>query len=100
MARRKRRRSLGELRHRKWYKAKSGRDTNWRKLKATIQVARAGDTGESWAGRKPYRAIACVGSASRDFYPRKAANRCGEARGRTPTQAIKKALADLSRSFK
>jgi hypothetical protein len=101
------RRGFAELRHRKWHKApvpawtKLGRrDVKWRRIKAMVEVGRVGYTGEG--GRtKPYRAIACVGTRGGDAtYPRLAAHRCGEARGTTPTKAIKAAFRDLARSFK
>ncbi len=95
------RRGFAELRHRKWYKGKSGGDTSWRKIRAEVRVARVGATGES--GRtKAYRSIVCVGGAPRrgGFYPRLAAHRCGEGRSYTPTKAIKAAFRDLAESFK
>jgi len=100
MARRKRSKRFGELPHRKWYKGKSGGDTNWRTMKATVKVARIGDTGS--AKTAPYRAIVCVGGTKKHggFYPRLAAHRCGEAKGRTPTKAIRGAFRDLGKSFK
>jgi hypothetical protein len=69
-------------------------------MSAQIRVARVGDTGERKT--QPYRAIVCVGGSRMKgfFYPRLAANRCGEARGRTPTKAIRGAFRDLGKSFK
>jgi hypothetical protein len=69
-------------------------------MTAKIQVARVGDTGERKT--QPYRAIVCVGGSKSKggFYPRLAAHRCGEARGRTPTKAIRGAFRDLGKSFK
>lgn len=105
MARRKRRKSyrgFGEVAGKKWHKAPGGK--RWRAVAARVFVARVGDTGE--AKVKPYRALACIGarggsvSPNSMAYPRLASSRCGEGRGKSPTRAIKAALADVARSFK
>jgi hypothetical protein len=104
MARRKRRKShrgFAEVAGKKWYKAKPGR--HFRKIAANVVVARIGDTGERIV--RPYKAIVCIGtrrsiSPNEMRYPRVPGNRCGEARGKSPTRAIKAALADVARSFK
>jgi hypothetical protein len=99
MARRSKR--FGDMKHRKWFKGKSGGAAGWKSIAAKIQVARVGDTGEG--GRpKPYRAIACVGGGPKrgGFYPRHAGTRCGNGRGRTPTLAIRNAFKDLGKNFK
>lgn len=107
---RRRKYGFGEVRHRRWFKGAPGR---WRKIAAKVEVTRIGFTGEGGPS-KPYRAIACVGTQRalprrtpgagprlrHDATPRLAAHRCGEGRGKTPTRAIKRALADLARSFK
>ncbi len=98
---------LGAVAGKKWYRAPrraAGVSPIWRPIAASIRIARVGDTGEG--GRpKPYRAIACIGKSPRAWggvvgHTRLPAHRCGEARGRTPTAALKGAFRDLGRSFK
>ena len=92
--------NYNDVKHSKWFRGKPGR---WRKVASSIQVVRVGDTGE--AKPQPYRAIVCAGvkpatgTSGRD-YPRLAASRCGESRGKTPTLAIRGAFKDLGRNFK
>lgn len=94
--------AYGDMKHRKWFKGKVSKvyHEGWRRIATTLEVKRVGDTGERKV--QPYRAIACVGSRGKSgsTFPRLAATRCGEARGKTPTLAIRGAFKDLGRNFK
>lgn len=90
--------NFGDLKHRKWFKAPTG-GQKWRRMHASVEVARVGDTGERKI--QPYRSIVCVGKSHRGGrMPRISATRCGAARGKTPTLAIRGAFKDLGKVFK
>lgn len=99
MARRRRRRSLGELKHSRrkvidtalrWARHGYGKGSRKVKVEVTIQHA-IGASG----GRGRYHSFACIGGASRRR------QKCGGyAHGSTPTKALKAALRKLVASHR